>query len=32
MPAENAFTNGFVLYDSSKNTSPPTIGIPKAFP
>jgi tripartite ATP-independent transporter DctM subunit len=24
--------DGFVLYDSSKNTSPPTIGIPKAFP
>ena len=26
------FTNGFVLYESSKNTSPPTIGIPNEFP
>src|SRR5690606_32301324 len=32
IPAENAFTSGFVLYELSKNTSPPTIGIPKALP
>ena len=32
VPAENALTNGLVLYESSKATSPPTIGIPKAFP
>ena len=32
IPAEKAFTNGFWLYDLSKNTSPPIIGIPKAFP
>ena len=32
IPAEKAFTNGLVLNESSKKTSPPTIGIPKAFP
>ena len=32
IPAEKALTNGFVLYESSKKTSPPTIGIPNAFP
>ena len=32
IPAENALTSGFVLNELSKNTSPPTIGIPKAFP
>ena len=32
IPAENALTSGLVLYDSSKKTSPPTIGIPNEFP
>ncbi len=32
IPAENAFTKGLVLYESSKKTSPPTIGIPKELP
>ena len=32
VPAEKALTSGFVLYESSKATSPPTMGIPKALP
>ena len=32
MPRQKTFTSGLPLYDSSKATSPPTVGMPMLFP